>query len=156
MYANTNKRERIQQCSWSSRWILGGRGAGMRFVMLVRKVGNLRKNVRRFFFDERWFRRERVREVMQQGWSIEQSDTPMYQVSENIKATRVALLKWKAKLLHLIPETTTADMNSTVTASVTKEEIKSALFSFDPGKAPGQYALLSFFLIELTPEELES
>ncbi|GER28719.1 haloacid dehalogenase-like hydrolase superfamily protein [Striga asiatica] len=93
MYANTNKRERIQQCSWSSRWILGGRGAGMRFVMLVRKVGNLRKNVRRFFFDERWFRRERVREVMQQGWSIEQSDTPMYQVSENIKATRNDLLK---------------------------------------------------------------
>ncbi|GER45713.1 non-ltr retroelement reverse transcriptase [Striga asiatica] len=42
------------------------------------------------------------------------------------------------ELIQLIPQNITADMNIALTAPITKEEIKEALFSFDPGKAPGQ------------------
>ncbi|CAA0837256.1 Unknown protein, partial [Striga hermonthica] len=51
---------------------------------------------KRFFFDKRWLKRDGIQEVVQNSWQSEQAGTPMYQVSEKIKSTRLALLKWSS------------------------------------------------------------
>ncbi|CAA0841468.1 Unknown protein, partial [Striga hermonthica] len=56
----------------------------------------IQKPKRRFYFDKRWLKMSGIRETVEKAWSLKKSGTPMYQVSEKIKETRLAILRWSS------------------------------------------------------------
>ncbi|CAA0822417.1 Unknown protein, partial [Striga hermonthica] len=63
---------------------------------LYAKVLNIFKNHRKriFCFDKRWLKKSGIKEEIQRAWNQTSYGSPMYNITERIKATRVALLKW--------------------------------------------------------------
>ncbi|GER45893.1 RNA-directed DNA polymerase [Striga asiatica] len=70
---------------------------------------------------------------------------PVFCFQEKIQGVRVSLLKWSCHslddtVLQGVNKMITENMNTGLTATVEEEEIRDALFSISPHKAPGQDA----------------
>lgn len=52
--------------------------------------------------------KEDCKDAMQVGWASSFSGSPMYQVTEKIKATRIQLLKWVKNTERSVPRETAA------------------------------------------------
>lgn len=56
-----------------------------------------------FRYEEAWTEKEGCTEAVKVGWAAECNGSPMYLVTEKIKATRIRLLKWASRETRKIP-----------------------------------------------------
>ncbi|KAB2605929.1 hypothetical protein D8674_005646 [Pyrus ussuriensis x Pyrus communis] len=129
-------------------------------VLLEWEVKRRLRATRRFRYEEGWSVQEGCAEAVKAGWESTFTGSPMFKVTEKIKATRFQLLNWAKRmenvivqyfqtlfdsqgqqnasvvLDHVLPQVTAA-MNCDLLLPFTNDEIKFALFQMHPTKAPG-------------------
>ncbi|GER50778.1 ferrochelatase-2 [Striga asiatica] len=63
--------------------------------LLLLHTGTPQENKKRqFCFDKRWLKKPGIKEEIQRAWSQPADGSPMFRLTEKIKATRITLLKW--------------------------------------------------------------
>ncbi|CAA0823185.1 Unknown protein, partial [Striga hermonthica] len=70
------------------------RSASDHNVILINTDTEVGKRRKRFLFDKAWVKMEGVTEAVKEGWQVEVEGSFMFQVHQEIKQTRMALLSW--------------------------------------------------------------
>ncbi|GER43782.1 succinyl-CoA:3-ketoacid coenzyme A transferase 2B, partial [Striga asiatica] len=80
-------------------WI---RSASDHNVILIDIDKELVDKKKRFMFDSRWIKMEAVELAVTEGWKVDRDGTPMYQVQQRLKRTRMSLLAWSKPVRDLM------------------------------------------------------
>ncbi|CAA0819374.1 Unknown protein, partial [Striga hermonthica] len=90
-------------CSWD--WLMDHRDVEVHSfyksvsdhrLLLLTEAKDREKKRRIFYCDKRWVGKDGIKEVVAKAWAIEKTGTPMFQVTEKVKETKVTLLKWSS------------------------------------------------------------
>ncbi|XP_027171528.1 uncharacterized protein LOC113771107 [Coffea eugenioides] len=97
-------RQRLGRCLCSFEWFQDFEKARCQhidtftsnhYMLLLDTAPGKERKKKRFYFDKRWFQRERVQQVVEKAWHKEEQGSRMFKITKKIRNCRIKLLKWR-------------------------------------------------------------